>query len=105
VQRWLRVDCEHGHALMDFDSQALTVRLGAQRTRLEMRPGLAKYEPQLRMFAEKIAHPALRTELALAGESVRQALAVRRAGVVDGLFEHPVRWLDQRIPVRGGAAP
>ena len=105
VQRWLRIDCEHGHALMDFDSQVLTLRLGAQQMRLALRPGLAKYEPQLRMFAEKIAHPALRTELALACESVRQALAVRRAGVADGLFEHPPRWLDQRIPVRGGAAP
>ena len=104
VQRWLRVDCEHGRALMDFDTQVLSVRLGVHETRVEMRAGLAKYEPQLLMFAEKIAHPGLRTEYALASESVRLALAVRRAGLVDGLYEHPARWLDQRLRARGGPA-
>ena len=104
VQRWLRVDCEYGQALMDFDTQVLTVRFGAHETRAGMRPGLAKYEPQLRMFAEKIARPGLPTEYALAAESVRLALAVRRAGLVDGLYEHPAHWLDQRIHGRGEAA-
>jgi len=104
VQRWLRVDCAHGRALMDFDSQLLSVRVGPHETRAAMRPGLVKYEPQLLMFAEKIAHPTLRTEYALAGASVRLALAVRRAGLAEGLYEHPARWLDQRIHARGGPA-
>jgi hypothetical protein len=97
LERWMRIECEHGNVLMDFDSQKLTVRVGEREIQSQTMANLLKYEPQLRMFAEKIFHPDLPTEFELARASVVLALEVRLAGLTDGLREVPSGWLDEQL--------
>jgi hypothetical protein len=84
-QRWFRTEFAGGTAVMDLESEVLSIRLDQEQWSA-MVVRRFRYEPQLRQFIDKLKNPARSIEYEISRSSVELALAVREKGQSQEFF-------------------
>jgi predicted dehydrogenase len=96
LSRWLRVDFQHGSAMMDLEGETLTVQVGDRQWNARVSARI-KYEAQLRMFVAKLDDLDEPTELAIGRRSVHLSSLVREHALRSGTRLLSSSWLDNRL--------
>jgi hypothetical protein len=99
-QRWFQVRFKHGCALMDLESEVLTVVCEGEESKCQLLRR-AKYEPQFRQLVEKLTEPALPGEYSVSRRAADLALRVRDAGLRSGVLTHDESLAPFSVPSAG----